>query len=164
MKTGDGNKENTMPTITVYKHHDEPMHVWDDLKGLHRQIGRCWNCNKFHPKDHSKSCSIATELYETCVEYGLAAPVLACRYRQTEPDLPLDQQAHDVSEEYDQRSLCNYCVNCLDGAECEALDAVTEIEMTQDVTIAVLECALFVPRPEIDVHWDDVMPYWAQED
>jgi hypothetical protein len=142
------------PRIEVYEHHGLPMHVFSLWKGKHRGICRCTECGKFNPEDREDNCGIANGLYRICVEEGVVTPVLDCPWRDP-------QFESDVAWAYDGFHLCDYCVN---EDDCAILDKVSTYAFGQEIAWLMAECAHFVPKMEVDVYFDEVLPYWSTVD
>lgn len=69
-----------------YEHHGNMVHVRTDLKGKHRDFCLCHSCVKLHVEDRDANCGIANELYDLCVEHGLATPVFECTEFVRDPE------------------------------------------------------------------------------
>lgn len=61
-----------------YSHHDIAMWVRKNLKGKHRLLCMCYNCESFHPCKQN-NCPKAQELYRFDVQNSMVTPVLECR-------------------------------------------------------------------------------------
>lgn len=60
-----------------YEHHGKKVVVREDLKGKHRNVCACYNCDKFK-QDQPERCKIAHALYELVVKFSIVAPVWEC--------------------------------------------------------------------------------------
>lgn len=60
-----------------YEHHNEVVTVREDLKGKHRNVCLCYDCEKFKA-DAPEKCKIAHALYELVCKSRIVAPVWEC--------------------------------------------------------------------------------------
>jgi hypothetical protein len=81
-----------MSVYIQYQHHHRLTSVREDLKGTHRDVCACYDCEHFKPGVPEDNCPIANLLYGVCLETGIVAPVFECpqfvrgeRYKFTTP-------------------------------------------------------------------------------
>lgn len=60
-----------------YEHHGVEVHVREDLKGKHRNVCLCYDCDKF-AEDKPEKCKIAHALFNFVVASRIVAPVWEC--------------------------------------------------------------------------------------
>jgi hypothetical protein len=64
----------------IYEHHGARVAVRSALKGTHRDLCLCYDCESFAPAEEGQAsgCPIANAVYENAVKYDLVSPVLEC--------------------------------------------------------------------------------------
>jgi hypothetical protein len=68
-----------------YSHHGMDVAVREDLKGTHRDVCLCYDCEKFKPGLPEANCPIANMVYGMCLMTGTVLPVYECPvFRQGE--------------------------------------------------------------------------------
>jgi len=68
-----------------YIHHGIDIAVREDLKGTHRDVCLCYDCEIFKPGLPEKNCPIANLIFGVCLATGVVLPVYECPiFRQGE--------------------------------------------------------------------------------
>jgi len=64
--------------IISYVHHDVVVSVDKGLRGEHRAVCLCYQCQLFNPAEREKSCEVANAIYALDVVLGVTTPVWEC--------------------------------------------------------------------------------------